>query len=158
MLPVAVALALTAGCTSGEGPAADTSTTTSAPTDEVAVTATAPSVPVGVKDCGTQNDLAGWPTTMLSSPDAYACIVDALAAGTPAQMSSITATDGTSGRTTDDGYDIPARRIVTWFVTGQGAVEETIDRTEEGGDVRTRTCAAFTEAAFGVPVSATDCS
>ncbi|QXC61145.1 hypothetical protein KSP35_23015 [Aquihabitans sp. G128] len=119
---------------------------------------TAPTVPAGTKDCGITGALSGWPTTTISPPGAYACLVDALAAGTPAQMRAIVAGDHPSGRQTADGYDVPARRVTTWLVVGVREVRETVDLTDDGGTATTRTCTGLTEAAVGSPPEATGCS
>ncbi|MFN8017296.1 MAG: hypothetical protein U0P45_04140 [Acidimicrobiales bacterium] len=137
-LMLAAVVLLASGCGSDRS-AAPQATGRSTTTTE-AVTATVPPVPAGAKDCGTIDELAGWPTTTTTPPQGYACITDAADAGAPAQMSAIAAGEGTSGRKTQDGYEIPTRQISTWRVTGPGEVQETIDRTEGGGASVTRTC------------------
>jgi hypothetical protein len=146
-------LLLAAGCGSDQtATPADTDgpTTTSEP-----VVATAPPVPAAATDCGTLNELAGWPTTTTTPPQGFACITDAVAAGTPAQMSVIAAGEGDSGETVQGGYELPTKQIVTWQVTGADEVHETIDQTEDGGASVTRTCRGLTVA--GPRPSGTDC-
>lgn len=93
-----------------------------------------------VTDCGTLSALSGWPTTTVAFPDRFACILGALAAGTPARMVVVSVGAGDSGRQTADGYDLPTRVVSTWVVTGPGEVAQTVDRTEDGGEVTTETC------------------
>ena len=104
------------------------------------VLVTVPVVPPGTKDCGTLDELAGWPTTTTTPMAGYACILDALTAGAPAQMSVITVGGGQSGRKTSAGYDIPTRQAITWRVVGPHQLTETRDKTEDGGRSTTRTC------------------
>jgi len=88
LVPVGLALVAASACSSESAPQATSRTSEStATTGPVAVTE--PAVPPATEDCRTNNALAGWPTTTAPAPDAYACILDALATGTPAQMSAI---------------------------------------------------------------------
>jgi hypothetical protein len=146
-------LILVSGC--GSDGASAPGTTTEPTTTSEPVVATAPPVPASAKDCGTLNELAGWPTTTTTPPQGYACITDAITTGSPAQMSLIAAGEGDSGRTTQDGYDLPTKQIFTWRVIGANEVEETVDRTEDGGAVTTRTCSSLT--VTGPRPSGTDC-
>lgn len=138
VLPVCVALVTASACSGGSARQATSGTTKSTATIG-RVRATTPAVPTGTKVCGTVNALAGWPTTTAATPNAYACILDAFAAGAPAQMSTISGS-GDSGRKTQDGHDIPTRRIVTLRVLGKGKVQVTTDLTEGGGKTTTKTC------------------
>ncbi len=56
---------------------------------------------------------------------------------------------GASGRKTQDGYDIPTRRIVTVRVLGKNEVQVTTDLTEDGGTLTTRTCAGLEPDSLG---------
>jgi hypothetical protein len=158
VLLVAVAVASVASACASDP--AETTTTTSKPETPTATTdlviATEPAVPPATKDCGSTSELAGWPTTTSTPPSGYQCIVDALAAGTPAQMSAITVGRGDSGRKTQDGYDLPTKQIFTWLVVGKHELRETIDRTEDGGSSTTRTCAGLS--VNGPHPQGTDCS
>lgn len=151
---LAVVLIVASGCRSGG--AAAPPTTVEPPTTTGPVVATAPPVPAAAEDCGTLDELAGWPTTTTTPPErGYACIAEAVPAGLPAQMSVIAAGGGDSGRTTQGGYDLPTRTIFTWRVIGTDEVEETIDQTEDGGASVTRTCRGL--AVTGPRPSGTDC-
>ena len=138
VLPVCVALVTASACSGGSTRQATSGTTKSTATTGF-VAATTPAVPPGTKVCGTVNALAGWPTTTAATPNAYVCILDALAAGTPAQMSTISG-GGDSGRKTRDGYSTPTRRIVTYRVLEKSKVQVTTDLTEDGGTTTTKTC------------------
>lgn len=131
---------------------------TSESTDTTRPVAVTEPVPPATKDCGTHNALAGWPTTMVTSPDAFACILDALVTGNPAQMSAISAGSSDSGRKTQDGYDIPTRQITTWLVLGRDEVQVTTDLTEDGGTSTTQTCTGLVAAGYGSLPQGTDCS
>ncbi len=73
-------------------------------------------------------------------------------------MSAISAGSRDSGRQTQDGYDIPTRRIVTWLVLSKNEVQVTTDLTEDGGTSTTRTCAGLAVAGHGSLPQGTDCS
>jgi hypothetical protein len=150
---LAAVLILVSGCSSDGAPSP--ATTAEPATTSEPVVATAPRVPASAKDCGTLNELAGWPTTTTTPPQGYGCITDATAAGLPAQMSVIAAGEGDSGQTTQDGYELPTKQVFTWRVIGANELEETIDRTEDGGAVTTRTCRGL--AVTGPRPSGTDC-
>lgn len=102
--------------------------------------------------------MVGWPTTFAPPPNPYACVLDALADGTPAQMSSISAGDHDSPRETEDGYRIPTRRIVTWLVLDRHEVQVTTDLTEDGGASSTQTCTDLVVADDYSPPQGIDCS
>lgn len=95
---------------------------------------------------------------MVPGPYTYACILDAFASGTPAQMSAVLAGSGDSGRKTQDGYDIPTQQIVTWHVLGKDEVQVTTDLTEDGGTSTTQTCTGLAMVGLGGTPQATDCS
>ncbi len=117
-----------------------------------------PPVPSGGKDCGVTNLMSGWPTTMMPNPTSRRCIVDAAAAGQRARQTEIRASDVSSGRTTGDGYDIPAATIASWIVLGANQVQEIVDTREQpGGTVVTRACTGMTIDEHGAP-AATGCS
>lgn len=150
-------LVVASACSSNRAPPATLgSSRSTAATGPVVVTE--PAVPPATKDCGTTNALAGWPTTMVTPPNGYACILDALVTGTPAQMSVISAGSRDSGRQTQDGYDIPTRRIVTWLVLGKKEVQVTTDLTEDDGTSTTRTCTGLAVAGSGALPQGIDCS
>jgi hypothetical protein len=106
------------------------------------VTATIPRAPSGVEVCETVDSTAGWPTTAAPARDAYTCIRDAFAAGTPAQMTSISGL-GDTGRKGPDGYRVLTREIDTLRVLGKGKVRVITDTTEGGGTSTTVTCRGF---------------
>lgn len=145
-----------AGCSSGRPRTAGSALGGSTALSEHVV-ATAPPVVPGSRDCGTTDSIYGWPTTTTTPPDGYACIVDALAAGTPAQMTAIEPGTGRSGRTTRDGYELPTRRITTWRVRARRDVQEITDLTEDGGRSTTRTCTGLVAPVGSIP-RATGCS
>ena len=147
VLSVWMVVVTTSACSGDATPQATPSTNKSTSTTGF-VAATTPEFPPGVRACDTVSTLAGWPTTAPARPDADACILDALAAGTPAQMSTISAA-GDSGRKTPDGSDIPTRRIVTLRVLGMNEVRVMTDLTEDGGTVTTRTCAGLVADSLG---------
>jgi hypothetical protein len=66
--------------------------------------------------------------------------------------------EGDSGRKTSDGYDLPTRRVETWVVTGPGALQRTVDRTDEGGTVTSEVCSGLSAAAPGTAPVPTGCS
>ena len=154
VLPVFVVLVIASACAGKSARQATPSTSKSTATTGL-VAATIPPFPHGTKVCDTVSSLAGWPSTVAPGPDAYACIRDAFAAGTPAQMSTITG-GGDGGRKTQDGYDSPTRRIVTLRVLGKNEVQVITDLTEGGGTVSTRTCRGFEISSVGF--QGTDCS
>ncbi|MEO6627672.1 MAG: hypothetical protein ABIP03_03810 [Aquihabitans sp.] len=65
---------------------------------------------------------------------------------------------GDSGRKTQDGYDIPTRRIVTWLVLGKNEVQVTTDLTEDGGTSSIETCTGLVMDGYQSPPKATGCS
>lgn len=158
VLTAGMVLTVVSACSSETATQATPKTSESTTATTRPVAATEPVVPLATKDCGTQNTLAGWPTTMVSSPDAFACILDALVSGTPAQMSAISAGSSDSGRKTKDGYDMPTRQITTWLVLGRDEVQVTTDLTEDGGTATTQTCTGLVVAGYGSLPQGTDCS
>jgi hypothetical protein len=74
--------------------------------------------------------------------DAYTCIRDAFAAGTPAQMTLISGL-GETGRKGPDGNRALTREIDTVRVLGKNKVRLITDRTEGGGALTTVTCRSF---------------
>ena len=146
-LPVCVVLATASAC-SGKRAAQATPTTGRSTAIDASVAATTPAVPSGTKVCATVSSLAGWPSTTPSRPDAYVCILAALAAGTPAQMSTISGTVA-GGRKTRVGHDLPNRLIVTLRVLGRNKVQVITDRTDDGGTVTTRTCRGLAPDSLG---------
>ena len=157
LLTLWVALGGVSACSSESAPKA-TSTTSKSTAATGPVVATSPAVPPATRDCGTRSELAGWPTTTGPPPDANACILEAFAAGTPAQMSVTFVGGGDSGRKTQDGYDIPTRRIVTWLVLGKNEVQVTTDLTEDGGTSSIETCTGLVMDGYQSPPKATGCS
>lgn len=139
-LLVCAALVAVSACSGKRAaPATPSVSTSSAPTGRVA--ATTPPFPPGVKVCNTVSSFTGWPTTAPPRPDAYTRILDAVAAGTPAQMSTISGSSN-SGRRTQGG-GVPTRRIVTLRVLGKHEVQVITDLSEDGGTVTTKTCAGL---------------
>jgi len=130
----------------------------SAPATSAPPTALPPDVPPGGVDCGSVNQLSGWPTTTGPTPDTYACIVDAMAAGRPARMVVVSPGQGSSGRTTADGYEIPARHVTTWVIVDHTTLEQTTDLTEDGGTVTTQRCTGLATAGPGSMPTGTACS
>lgn len=154
LLPVCVILVTASACSEERAPQAAPSTSKSTATSGF-VAATTPAFPPGTKVCDTVRALAGWPTTAAPRIDAYACILDALAAGTPAQMSTISGIRD-RGRKTRDGYDTPIRQVVTLRVLGKNDVQVMTDLTEDGGTLTTKTCKGLEAGSLGP--QGTDCS
>jgi hypothetical protein len=152
----ALVLGLAACGSSGSDQAAQSATTSPA-TGGPPATATPPSVPPGGKDCGTVDEISGWPTTAVPSPDAFTCITDAATAGTPARMIVVTAGAGISGQKTSDGYDLPTHVVVTWVVQGPNDVQQTTDRSEDGAGVTTENCTGLSAAGLGTTPAGTGC-
>lgn len=158
MLLPAVALLGACGSRATETPnsvAVSETTGTAQPSAKQSAPVTVSTV-AGTKACGAVNLLSGWPTTMAPSPNSFDCIVAAAASGTPAQMTVTSAGDGSSGRKTTDGYDIPTHRVVTYVVRGPGEIVQAIDQTEDGGGTTVFLCSGLTAAVFGEP-SPTGC-
>lgn len=101
---------------------------------------TYPPLPAGGTDCGISNEMSGWPTTTMSGPTTYACLSNALASGQPARLVVIHASNVDSGRTTRDGYSIPAGILITYRVLGPHRLQVTTDRHEAGGPITTQDC------------------
>ena len=150
VLLAGAALVTLAACSSGSTSSTATTRSTTRPTTTPNVAppepVTVPALPAGVIDCGTLDALSGWPTTTVANPDgvAYVCLVDALAAGKPARLVVETAGTHDSGVKTRDGYEIPARRITIWTVTGPAALTVVEDRTADHGARTTRICTGLT--------------
>src|SRR3954468_24086966 len=110
----------------------DGQTSADPPTSSPATTSSASplAVPPGGIDCGTINELSGWPTTVAVNPEAFGCIADALVSGTAARMVVISPGQQNGGRKTEDGYDIPTHRLATWIVLGKSTLQQTTDLTE----------------------------
>lgn len=53
----------------------------------------------------------------------------------PPRLVGISPGQHDSGRRTQDGYDIPTRRLVTWIVLGRNQVRQVTDLSEEGGPI-----------------------
>ncbi len=152
---LALVLALAACSSTDLGDPPGTAPTVTATPGTVPVTT--PTVPKGIKDCGTADAISGWPTTTTEPQEFYRCIADALEAGTPAGMIVITPGAGESARQTIDGYPLPTRHIVTWTVLGKGRLRQVIDRRDEGGKVTTEDCTALDLVANGSGAHATGC-
>lgn len=117
--------------------------TTSAPTTSGA----APSTTLVGEDCGTLDNLFGWPTTMLWDSRPGQCLVDAFDAGTPKHLTLFEQTDGEGGHP----------RITTFEVIGRGSVRLTVDSTRAAdGDagVDITTCTELTTTPHGPPAAA----
>jgi hypothetical protein len=110
---------------------------------------TYPVVPVGGTDCGITNEMSGWPTTTVPGPAIYSCLSRALSSGRPARLVVIHPSNVDSGRTTSDGYAIPAAVLVTYRVFGPKRLEVTTDRREAGGPVSTQNCTGLALQATG---------
>ena len=63
-----------------------------------------------------------------------------------------------SGRTTGDGYAIPAGILVTYRVLGPDRLEVTTDRREAGGPVTTRNCTGLAPSAAAPPPAPSGCT
>lgn len=92
--------------------------TTLAPPDPTVV----PTIPATGDDpvlinCGTVYRANGWPTTIPIRPDAFTCLADAFAAGTPARLVDREQTDGYGG----------AILITTYDALGPGDLRMTVD-------------------------------
>lgn len=118
---------------------------------------TYPPVPAGGTDCGITNEMSGWPTTTVPGPAIYFCLSDALSSGRPARLVVIYPSNVDSGRTTSDGYSIPAGIIVTYRVFGPNRLQVTTDRHEAGGPVTTQNCTGLPPLAFGSPPTPSGC-
>jgi hypothetical protein len=110
---------------------------------------TYPPVPTGGTDCGINNEMSGWPTTTVPGPTIYSCLFDALSSGRPARLVLIRPSNVDSGRTTSDGYSIPAGILVTYRVFGPNRRQVTTDRREVGGPVTTQNCTGLAPLANG---------
>jgi hypothetical protein len=127
-------------------------TSTAAPGSPGSGTApTYPPVPAGGTDCGINNEMSGWPTTTVPGPMAYSCLRDALSSGRPARFVVIRPSNVESGRTTSDGYSIPAGIAITYRVLGPDRLEVTTDRHEARGPVTTQNCIGISQGTLGSP-------
>lgn len=118
---------------------------------------TYPPMPAGGTDCGIDDEMSGWPTTTVAGPMVYSCLSDALSSGRPARFVVIHPSNVGSGRTTSDGYSIPAGILITYRVLGPNRVQVTTDRHEAGGSVTTQNCTALSQPAFGSPPTPSGC-
>ena len=118
-----------------------------------------PPVPAGGTDCTIVDEMSGWPTTVtMPASQESACITQAFAAGTPARLVIIHATNVETSRKTADGYSLPAAIVVTYVVKGPGRVEVVTDRTEAGGAVVTQTCTGLPAPNPGEALTPTGCT
>ena len=118
---------------------------------------TYPPVPAGGTDCGISDEMSGWPTTTVAGPTTYSCLTGALSAGRPARFVVIRASGVDSGRTSGDGYAIPAGILVTYRVFGPDRLQVTTDRRAAGGPVTTRNCTGLSPPVFGSPPTPSGC-
>ena len=146
---VACAAALLAAC--GTSSAPHTS-------QRAAPMRTYPPVPAGGTDCGITDEMSGLPTTTMAGTEIYTCLTGALGAGTPARLVVIQPSTVLSGRTTGDGYSIPAGILITYRVLGANRLEVTTDRHEAGGAVTTRNCTGLVPPSPGSPPTPTGCT
>jgi hypothetical protein len=114
-------------------------------------------VPTGGTDCGIDDAMMGWPTTVLPSPTTYSCLTDALSAGQPARLVLISASNVDSGRKTSDGYPIPGGILTTYLVLGPGRLQVTTDRHEAGGPVTIQNCTGLSQQAPESPPTPIGC-
>ena len=117
-----------------------------------------PPLPAGGTDCGITDEMSGWPTTTMAGPTIYSCLSDALGSGRPARLVVIQPSNVSSGRTTGDGYAIPAGILVTYRVFGPARLEVTTDRREAGGSVTTRNCTGLASSVAGSPPTPSGCT
>lgn len=133
-------------------------TSTTRPGPSGATTArTYPPVPAGGTDCGVVDERSGWPTTTVPGPSTYSCLTDALSSGRPARLVVIRPGSVDSGRTTRDGYPIPAGIPVTYRVLGPHRLQITTDRRDVGGSVTTQDCTGLAPPAPGSPPTPGGC-
>jgi hypothetical protein len=136
-----------------------TSGQTSATTGSASPVRHYPPVPAGGTDCGIVDEMSGWPTTVtMPASQEATCITQAFAAGTPARLVIIHASNVETGRKTADGYALPAGLLVTYVVKGPGRVEVVTDRTEAGGTVVTQACTGLPAPNPGEALMPTGCS
>jgi hypothetical protein len=110
-------------------------------------TRTYPPVPAGGIDCGVDDAMLGWPTTIPPAPESYSCMANALSSGQPARLVLISPSNVDSGRKTSDGYPIPAGILITYRVLGPGQLQVTTDRHEAGGSVTVQNCTGLSQPA-----------
>jgi hypothetical protein len=132
-------------------------TSTAPPSSLSPTKVTYPQVPAGGIDCGITNEMSGWPTTTVPGPAIYSCLSDALSSGRPARLVVIHPSNVDSGRTTSDGYSIPAGIVVTYRVFGPNRLEVTTDRRAAGGRDTTQNCTGLTPLATGAPPTLSGC-
>jgi len=153
----------TVGCSSNTSPAAtkDTSATaatkTSPSSPHPTAVGTYPPLPAGGTDCGINNEMSGWPTTTASGTTTYACIYDALSSGRPARLVVIRPSNVYTGRSTRDGYSIPAGIFLTYRVLGPKQIEVTNDQRQAGGPITTQDCAGLARPVPGQPPTPSGC-
>ena len=116
-----------------------------------------PTGSAGGTDCGINNEMSGWPTTTVPGPTVYSCLRDALSSGRPARLVVIRPSNVDSGRTTSDGYSIPAGIVITYRVLGPNRLQVTTDRHEAGGPVTTQNCTGMSQLISGSPPIASGC-
>jgi hypothetical protein len=116
-----------------------------------------PPVPAGGTDCGITNEMSGWPTTTVPGPRIYSCLSGALTSGRPARLVVIHPSNVDSGRTTSDGYSIPAGVLVTYRVFGPHRLQVTTDRHEAGGPVTTQNCTGLVSLTSGSSPTPSGC-
>jgi hypothetical protein len=136
-------VALLAGACGNSSTPSTTASGVSSPTP----TRTYPPVPAGGTDCGIDDAMSGWPTTIPPAPATYSCLADALNSGQPARLVLISPSNVDSGRKTSDGYAIPAGILVTYRVLGLGRLQVTTDRHEAGGPVTVQNCTGLAQPA-----------
>jgi hypothetical protein len=106
-------------------------------------------VPAGGTDCGVVNEMSGWPTTTVTDPAIYSCLLHARTSGGTARLVVIHPRGVDSGSTTSDGYWIPAGIVITYRVFGPNRLQVTTDRREARGTVATQNCTGLAPLALG---------
>jgi hypothetical protein len=77
--------------------------------------------------------------------------------GRSARLVVIRPSNVDSGRTTSDGYSIPAGIVVTYRVFRPNRLQVTTDRREAGGRVTTQNCTGLAQLATGSPPTLSGC-
>jgi hypothetical protein len=114
-------------------------------------------VPAGGTDCGIINEMSGWPTTTVTDPAIYSCLIDALTSGGTARLVVIHPSGVDSGRTTSDGYSIPAGILITYRVFGPNRLQVKTDRRQARGTVTTQNCTGLAPLTFGSAPAPSGC-
>ncbi len=118
-----------------------------------------PPIPAGGTDCGIVDEMSGWPTTVtMPASQESTCITQAFAAGRPARLVIIHASNVETDRKTADGYTLPAGIVVSYVVKGPGQIEVVTDRTEAGGLVVTQSCTGLPAPNPGEALMPTGCT